>query len=109
MAGNRNSGNRESKFTPANIAAIITAAMEGGSIRVIVIRSGINIAPATIEKWLHNGYKDIKANKETAYAQFSCWLNDVRTLGQFGRSDETTRMAAVEQAMEMVKNGKEAA
>ena len=68
---------RAPTLTAPNIVAILTAAAKGGTQEEIVARAGIEISTASLNKWLKDGKKDLKEERQTAYAIFTEQWNTV--------------------------------
>ena len=68
---------RAPTFTAPNIVAILTAAATGGTQEEIVARTGVEISTASLNKWLKDGKKDLKEERQTAYAIFTEQWNTV--------------------------------
>lgn len=58
-------------FVAANIIAILQAAPEGGTVEEVIKRAGINVSQASVDKWIKEGRRDLKNDKQSAYRLFA--------------------------------------
>ena len=60
-----------STFVSQNIIAILAAAATGGTIEDIIARTKIDMSASSLKKWLKDGKKDMRQDRQTAYAIFA--------------------------------------
>ena len=68
---------RNPTFTAPNIVAILTAAASGGNSEEVIARANVQTSAASLNKWLKDGKKDLRDERQTAYAIFAEQWNTV--------------------------------
>lgn len=87
-------------FTAANIVAVLQAAPEGGTSEEVIKRAGVNVSQASLDKWIKEGRRDLKNNKQSAYRLFAEQWDTVYP-GAPPRN-EAARMSEMHKALEVL-------
>ena len=63
--------NRNPVFTAENIIAILEAAPHGGATQEVLERAKVPISHSSLDKWIKDGRRDLRNEKQTAYRLFA--------------------------------------
>ena len=63
--------NRNPVFTAENIIAILEAAPHGGTTQEVLERAKVPISHSSLDKWIKDGRRDLRNEKQTAYRLFA--------------------------------------